>query len=171
MNSEVIKKILSSKKKPKQKIKKLVKEVKKNKGLIKDLKEYFKTGTKSEKGYCIEVLEYVSKDDPVLVAPHLDFIIENLNFDASRVKWECSRIIGNLAEEHPKKAAKAIPKLMSNTNDDSTVVRWSTAFALTRIAEHNKKKKKELLKEFKKIIKKEDNNGVKNVYKKTLKKK
>ncbi|MEO0091761.1 MAG: hypothetical protein ABIK61_03520 [candidate division WOR-3 bacterium] len=58
---------------------------------------------------------------------------------------------------------------MQNASDKSTVVRWSVALALTEIAKHNTNGRKQLLPVFEKIIKTEKNNGVKNVYLKTLK--
>jgi hypothetical protein len=59
--------------------------------------------------------------------------------------------------------------LLLNTKDESTVVRWCAAFALSEIAKYNTKKQKELFSIFSEIVKKEKNNGVKNVYVKTLK--
>lgn len=77
--------------------------------------------------------------------------------------------IGNLAQKFPEKAVQAVPKLLDNTKDKGTVVRWSAAFALTEIAKYNSKKQKELIAKLQNIIKTEQNNGVKNVYLKTLK--
>jgi hypothetical protein len=57
-----------------------------------------------------------------------------------------------------------------NTDDKSTVVRWCAAYALSEIALHNNELQEELKSRFKQIILKEKNNGVKNVYLKTLNK-
>jgi len=65
---------------------------------------------------------------------------------------------------------KAIPMLFENTKDSGTVVRWSAAFALTEIAQTDSAQVKKLASEFERIIKTEENNGVKNVYLKALKK-
>jgi hypothetical protein len=48
-------------------------------------------------------------------------------------------------------------------------VRWSAAFALAEIAKSSLKTQKELIPKFSEILKKEANNGVKNIYVKTLK--
>jgi hypothetical protein len=48
-------------------------------------------------------------------------------------------------------------------------VRWSAAFAMTEIAKSSQDSQKELVPKFNKILKKEDNNGVRNVYLKYLK--
>jgi hypothetical protein len=74
-----------------------------------------------------------------------------------------------MAKKYPEKVEKAIPKLLLNTKDESTVVRWCAGYALSEIAKYNTKKQKELLSIFSEITKKEKNNGVKNVYIKTLK--
>jgi len=62
--------------------------------------------------------------------------------------------------------------LLKNTTDDkinTTVIKWCAAYALTEIAKHNPKARIQLLPVFEKIIKKEQNTGVKNVYVKALK--
>jgi len=77
-----------------------------------------------------------------------------------------------MAKDYPNKAAKAISYLLKNTTDDkknTTVIKWCAAFALVEIAKHNPKTRKQLLPIFEKIIKKEKNSGVKNVYAKALK--
>lgn len=156
--------------KPKKLILKLSEESKKTPKLLEQVEEGLKEGSKVEKGICAEVMEYVSKDKPEIVTPYINTMIDYLDFDASRVKWEASRVIGNLSKVSPDKVKEAIPKLMFNTKDKSTVVRWSTAFALTEIAKNNSNIRDELVSNFREIIKREDNNGVKNVYLKVLKK-
>jgi len=59
--------------------------------------------------------------------------------------------------------------LLKNTKDKGTVVRWSVAFALGEIAKNNPKAAKILLPKMNELVKKEQNNGVKNVYLKALK--
>jgi len=166
---DTVKTILKSNKKPKEKVSLLVEKVKKEKKLLDELVEYFKAGSVADKGNCIEVMEYVSQDRPELILPYLDFVIENLNYSAPKVKWETARVIGNLALKYPDEVAKSIKKLFLNTKDEGTVVRWSAAFALTEIAKSNSKLQKELVKRFNQIVKEESNNGVKNVYLKALK--
>lgn len=166
---DAVKTILQSDKKPKEKVSLLADKAKKDKKILDELVEYFEAGSVADKGNCIEVMEYVSQDKPELIIPYLDFIIENLDYNAPKVKWETARVIGNLASKYPDRVEKSIKKLVLNAKDDGTVVRWSVAFALTEIAKSNSKLQKELVKRFNQIVKEESNNGVKNVYLKTLK--
>jgi len=165
----LIRDILQSKKKPKEKVSLLVKKVRKDINLLDEVVRYFEVGSTAEKGSCIEVMEYVSQDKPDLILPYLDFIIKHINDDAPRVKWETARVIGNLSSKYQDEVSKSIEKLFLNTKDKGTVVRWSAAFALTEIAKNNSKLQEKLTQQFNQIIKKEDNNGVKNVYLKALK--
>lgn len=164
----IVKNILQSKKKPKEKVSLLADKVKKDKKVLDEIVGYFEVGSVAERGNCIEVMEYVSQDKPELIISFLDFIIENLDYDAPKVKWETARVLGNLAQKFPRKIVKAIPKLFVNSKDKGTVVRWSVAFALTEIAKNAPDLQKELIAKFQSIIKSEQNNGVKNVYIKAL---
>lgn len=164
-----IEQILKSRNKPKEKVNALAKEVKENRISIEQLIDYFKIGSVSEKGSCIEAIERIARDKPEIVLPHIDFIIDHINDQAPKIKWETARVIGNLSQKYPNDVAKAVPKLLFNTKDAGTVVRWSAAFALTEIAKNNLKLRKELVPRFKEIAEKEKNNGVKNLYVKALK--
>ncbi|MBN2363855.1 HEAT repeat domain-containing protein [candidate division WOR-3 bacterium] len=166
---DTVKEILKSNVKPKEKISLLADKAKEDKNILAEIVEYSGKCTNAEKGNCIEVMEYVSKDKPELVIPYFNFIKENIDFNAPKVKWECARVIGNLAAKYPEKSAKAVEKLLVNTEDKGTIVRWSAAFALTEIARSNPKLQKKLVEKFKEILEKEANNGVKNVYIKALK--
>lgn len=77
--------------------------------------------------------------------------------------------MANVAQKSPDEAAQAIPKLLTNTKDKGTVVRWSAAYALTEIAKNHPASAKKLIPQFEMIVKKEENNGVKNVYLRALK--
>jgi hypothetical protein len=165
----VIQDILQSKRKHKEKVALLTEKIKGNKNLVVQLVELLKTGTDIEKGTCAEIMKFVSKDKPEMIVPHIDTLIEYINYKASRVKWGVPESIGNLARKYPKKAKKAIPKLLINMKDESTVVRWCAAFALSEITKYNSKSQKELVPKFKKFIEQEKNNGVRNVYLKALK--
>ena len=165
----IIKEVLQSKKKHKEKVALLTEKVKTDKKLIAQLIKLLKTGTDVEKGTCAEIMKFVSKDKPEMMAPYIDVLIEYIDYKAPRVKWGCPESLGNLAKKYPDKVEKAIPKLFENLKDKSTVVRWCAAFALTEIAKHNSKKQKELASRFESMIKTEQNNGVKNMYLKTLK--
>ncbi len=165
-----VEEILKSGSKPKEKVNLLAKEVKENRISVRELIEYFGLCSISEKGSCMEAMEVVSRENPEILLPHIDFIIEQISSKAPRVKWETARVVANISQKYPKEAAKAVPKLLVNTNDKGTVVRWSAAFALTQIAKSNPELRKELLPKFKEIAEKEENNGVKNIYSKAIKK-
>ncbi|MEM2935281.1 MAG: HEAT repeat domain-containing protein [Candidatus Thermoplasmatota archaeon] len=164
-----IEEILKSKEKPKQKLTILAKILTEEKSAMNDLINYFDKVSDSEKGYLMEALEYVTKENPEIGKYSLDFVIKNINYKAPRVKWEASRIVGNVARKYPDKIKEVIPKLLENTKDKGTVVRWSAAFALTEIAKSNPELQEELALQFNEIVKKETNNGVKNIYLKYLK--
>ncbi|MCK4241366.1 MAG: hypothetical protein KAX30_07055 [Candidatus Atribacteria bacterium] len=166
---EIIKEILQSERKPKEKVALLTEKIKGDKKLFNQLIELLKIGTDVEKGTCAEIMKFISKDKPEIVAPHIDVLIEYIDYKAPRVKWGVPESIGNLAQEYPEKVEKAIPKLLINTKDKSTVVRWCAAFALTEIAKYNPKLQKDLSSKFDIMVKTEQNNGVKNMYLKALK--
>ena len=164
-----IENILTSDKKHKEKVALLTEKAKSDKNLVAELFELLKTGTDVERGTSAEVMKFVSKDKPEMMAPYIDVLIEYIDYKAPRVKWGCPESLGNLAKKYPDKVEKAIPKLFGNLKDKSTVVRWCASFALTEIAKYNSKKQKELVAKFQNLIKTEQNNGVKNVYVKALK--
>jgi hypothetical protein len=165
----IIDEILKSKKKPKEKLINLVEAVEKERVSAKDFIEYFKTASEVEKGTCADVMKHISKDKPEILAPYIDELIEYINYDTPRVKWGVPEAIGNLAQKYPEEVESAIPKLLINTKDTGTVIRWCAAYALSEIAKYNSKAQKELIPKIQEIIKKEENNGVKNVYLKALK--
>ena len=164
-----IKDILKSKKKPREIVELLAEKLKSDDKAINELIQCFRDGTTAEKGNCMEAIEYVTKENPEFAENCLEFVIEHINDKAPRVKWESCRIIGNVAKKFPDKVKEAIPKLLENTKDKGTVVRWSAAFALTEIAKSGLEMQKELVPEFKKILERENNKGVRNIYLKYLK--
>ena len=161
--------ILQSKRKPKEKVDLLVENIIKNEDLFGELIEILKKGTDVEKGTCADVMKHVTKDKPEIAAPYINEMIDYINYKASRVKWGIPESIGNMAQKFSQEVEKAVPKLLINTKEESTVVRWCAAFALTEIAKYNPKLQKELISQFNKILRKETNNGVRNVYLKALK--
>ena len=163
-----VQEILQSERKPKEKVSLLTEKAKENKKLFSQLIEILRTGSDVEKGTCADVMKHVSKDNPEIVAPYVDIMIEYINYKAPRVKWGIPESIGNLAQQYPKEVEKAVPKLWINAKDKSTVVRWCAAFALTEIAKNNPELQEELIPKFKNYVKQEKNNGIKNVYTKTL---
>ena len=166
---QILEEIRNWKGKPKELVEFLAENMKKDKKLFSQLVEVLKTGSDVEKGTCADVMKHVSKDNPDIVAPYINDIIEYINYKTPRVKWGVPESIGNISQKFPKEVEKSIPKLLINTKDESTVVRWCTAYALSEIAKNNPKSINELVPKFNEIIKKEKNNGVKNVYLKALK--
>ncbi len=169
INMTKIDEILKLKIKPKEKIEQISKVIINDKNKIEELIDRFKNGSDVEKGTCAHVMKIVSAKEREIFKPYILDLIKYINYRAPRVKWGIPETIGNLAEKYPKEVEQAIPKLMLNTTDKSTVVRWCAAFALTEIAKYNLDKQKDLISEIKELIKKEKNNGVKNVYLKGLK--
>ncbi|MEW5759699.1 MAG: HEAT repeat domain-containing protein [Candidatus Thermoplasmatota archaeon] len=164
-----IEEIINSKEKPKKKVAILAERIKRDKKLVAQLVEFFKSGSDSERGTCMEAIEYVTKEAPEFGETCLDFVIEHISDKAPRVKWEACRVIGNVAHKFPDKVKEVIPKLLENTKDKGTVIRWGAAFALTEIAKSNSELQKQLIPEFHKILKREASTGVKKIYLRCLK--
>jgi hypothetical protein len=131
--------------------------------------ELLRTGSDVDKGTAAEVMKFVSHDKPEMMAPYINILIEYIDYKAPRVQWGCPESIGNLAHRYPSETAKAVPKLLANLKDPSTVVRWCAAYAITNIALHNPEKQRELIPKMTRLSTQEKNNGVRNVYLKTLK--
>lgn len=165
---KLIEEIRSSNLKPKELLEHLSKRVLQDKSFLQDFAVCMEVGTTAEKGTCMEVLEYASKEKPAEAKAHLETVIRFLGDQAPRVKWEAARVIGNVAKDFPSEAFKAVDGLLANANDKGTVVRWSTAFALGEIFKHNPKAKNSLKEKIEAVLKKETNNGVKKVYEKAL---
>ncbi|MDD5528583.1 MAG: hypothetical protein PHX21_00975 [bacterium] len=169
---EQIKEILESDIKPKEKQTKLVEAVCQKKIPVKEFVAYFVSASDVDKGNCADAMKHISTSNPELLAPHIDTLLEYINYKLPRVKWGVPEAIGNMSKDYPEKTAKAIPYLLKNTTDDNintTVIKWCAAYALSEIAKNNPETRKQLLPIFEKIIKSEKNNGVKNVYVKALK--
>jgi HEAT repeat protein len=168
-DTQLLQEIRKSDKKPKELLEYLSKLIIKDPSLINDYEVSLSTPSDSERGTCIESLEYVTQEKPEIALPHLISIISCLKDNAPRVKWEAARIIANISTKYPEKAAEAIDHLLINTKDNGTVVRWSTALALGEIMKSNKEVRVKLKDKIEKLVKEEENNGVKNVYIRALK--
>jgi len=167
-----IEEIIQSKIKPKEKQTRLVEAL--IDGIIstRELMDYFVTASDVDKGTCADVMKNVSAQNPTLLAPYIDILLEYINSPLPRVKWGVPEAIGNMARRYPEETAKAIPYLLKNTTDEienTTVIKWCAAYALAEIAKSSTKSRKELLPIFNEITEKEKNNGVKNVYLKAMK--
>ncbi len=133
---------------------------------------FFESASDVDKGTCADVMKHVSAEKPEIFILYIDVLIKYINYKAPRVKWGVPETIGNLSQKYSEQVVKAIPNLLLNTIENkinTTVIRWCAVYALAEIAKYNPKTRKQLLPIFSKIIKNEKNNGVKNVYVKTLK--
>jgi len=166
---DILAEIRSWKGKPAALNERLVGMVANDRSLVQAIFKAMDAGNDKEKGVCLEVLEAVTAKHPDWCAGRLPAVIKFIDHKAPRVKWESSRVVANLAPKYPQEAAKAIPMLLANTSDKGTVVRWSAAFALGEIMKHNETERKSLLAKIEVILKKEQNNGVRNVYLKAMK--
>jgi hypothetical protein len=125
----------------------------------------------ANKGTCVEALELATRKNPRLAQQVLfDFATEALSDKAPRVRWEAAKVIGNIASLFPTKLGKVIPKLLINTEYSGTVVRWAAAFALGEIIKLCTKYNKDLLPAIETILIREENNAIKKIYEKALKK-
>ncbi len=91
--SALIKKI-SAKKVSKEKI---AEEIIKNPSLLSELFEGLNHKKADVKYGCDKVLRIISEDYPVLLYPHIDFFIQNLENDNNIFKWSAISIIANLS--------------------------------------------------------------------------
>jgi HEAT repeat protein len=124
----------------------------------------------ADKATCIEALEFATRQNPAVATLQcLEFVTQNLQSKAPRVKWESAKVIGNIAALYPGKLDKAIHGLMINTEDAGTVVRWSAAFALGEILKLNTKHQKNLLAAVEAICMREEKNSIKKMYIKAIK--
>ena len=158
--------ILSNKSlKPKEKVELLCQNIDDKKVSINDLLAFAETAKDSEKGTCIEALEFASRKNPkIIIKKCFDFAVKHLDDKAPRVKWECAKVIGNTAHLFKNNLDDAIGNLLKNTAYDGTVVRWSAAFALVEIVKLETGYNKTLLPKIKKIYEKEEKPSIKKIY-------
>jgi len=158
--------ILSNKAlKPKQKIEKLCQDIIDKTISTKELINYARTAKDSEKGTCIEALEFASVKNPKIINKNcFEFVVEHLSDKAPRVKWECAKIIGNTAHLFKMDLNNAIKKLLENAIYDGTVVRWSAAFAFVEILKLETENNKKLIPKIKELIAKEEKPNIKKMY-------
>ena len=154
--------------KPKEKVSRLANWLK-NQPNLTSLIGYYNDAKDSEKGACLSAITAIAKDDANFIAGHIDFIVKQLSHKAPRVKWEANEIVAYSSKIFSGKLNLVVPKLLENSKNEGTVVRWSAAYALTEIAKNNPGLRDKLTGVFKKILKTEKQNGVRNIYLKTLK--
>src|SRR5947208_6684202 len=74
-----------------------------------DVIEAAKSSTASDKGTCIEAIEFATKARPEIASPYcLKFVADSLLDKAPRVKWESPKTVGNIAHLYPDKLDRAI---------------------------------------------------------------
>lgn len=157
--------------KAKPKVEAISKMLLDKKATIGELMKIAKVSKDKEKGTCIESLEFATRTKPdIASAVLLDFVTETLADEAPRVRWESAKVIGNIAHLFPTKLDKAIGNLLKNTEYPGTVVRWAAAFALGEIAKLKTKHNKDLIPAIEAIIKRDEDNAIKKIYQKALKK-
>jgi len=159
-----IQEVFASKMKHKEQVTLLTGLAKNDPAALEQLFDYLQTGSAVEKGTAAEVMKFVSKEDPALMLPYVDALIEHITDKVPRVRWGCPESLGNMAQNYPDPVGRAVPDLLANLKDPSTVVRWCAAYALAEIARHNLEKQPELTGLFQQFIETEPNNGVRNVY-------
>jgi len=158
--------------KPKEKQTKLVEAICNSKIKDKEFIAFFQSASDVDKGTCAIVMKHISEEKPEILAPYIGILVEYINYRVPRVKWGIPEAIGNLAKSYPDKVVQAIPFLLQNTIENkinTTVIRWCAAYGLSEIVKHSTKAQKELTQKIRKIVKKEKNTGVRNVYLKALK--
>jgi hypothetical protein len=163
--------LLRMKIKPKEKQVKLVESVCNDTVSMKEFMDFFMNASDVDKGTCADCMKHVSEKRPEIFSGYIDVLIPFINYRVPRVKWGISQAIGNLGRYYPGKVETAIPALLKNTasnETNTTVIRWCAAYGLTEIAMHNTKSHAKLLPVIKRLLKKEKNNGVKNVYMKAI---
>ena len=169
-NMDIIEILANKSFKPKQKIEELCQNIIDKKISTKDLLIYAKTAKDSEKGTCVEALEFASlKNSKIINKNCFEFVVEHLLDKAPRVKWECAKIIGNVAKLHKTDLSNAIKHLLENANYDGTVVRWSAAYALVEILKLETENNKKLLPKIKELSTKEEKPNIKKMYNDVLK--
>ena len=160
----------ASQKKPKEKCTTITKAILADPKAILELFELFQHSPDPAKGLYADVIEELSTHNPALIFPYLDILIAHINYKAPHVTWGVQEALGNMATDYPAEVHTALPHLMKNTTHTSTVVRWCAAYAIAELTIHTTDHQDDLIRTIKKIITKEKNNGVRNVYLKALKK-
>lgn len=136
-----------------------------------DVIKVAKAAKDSDKGTCIEAIQFATKAEPELASLDcLKFVTETLLNKAPRVKWESAKVIAAIVHLYPDKLDKAIGNLLTNSEFPGTVVRWSAALALGEIVKLKTKRNKDLIPAVEAIIRREEDNAIKKIYLAALKK-
>lgn len=162
----VIEEILKDKSlKAKGKVEELSKALLEGKIKMDDVIKAAENAKDSEKGTCIESLEFATRTKPeISTLKCFHFAVKCLADKAPRVKWEAAKVIGNIARLYKTKLDDAIHRLLVNTEDPGTVVRWSAVYALSKILACKTKRNADLIPAIEAIIKREENKAIKKMY-------
>jgi len=135
-----------------------------------DVIKVAKASEGSNKGTCIEAIQFATKVRPALASPEcLKFVTETLLDKAPRVRWESAKVIGNIARLYPNRLDTSICNLLINSEFPGTVVRWSAAFALGEIVKLRTKHNKYLIPAVEAVIRRENDNAIRKLYQSALK--
>ena len=104
-----IEEIIQSKIKPKERQTRLVEAVINGTISTREFMDYFVTASDVDKGTCADVMKNVSAQNPAILAPYIDILLEYINYPLPRVKWGVPEAIGNMAKSYPDETAKAVP--------------------------------------------------------------
>jgi hypothetical protein len=156
--------------KTKAKVEKLSNMLLNDEANLVDFIEFAKCFTGSDKGTCIEAIEFATRVRPQLASVScLKFVTETLLDKAPRVRWESAKIIRNIAHLYPNELNKAVGNLLENSEFPGTVVRWSAASALSEIVKMKTKKNKDLIPAVEAILRREPDAAIQKIYQKALK--
>lgn len=138
---------------------------------IDELLHYAQQQKATDKATCIEALEYATKKTPTIADENvLNYLVNALNDEEPRVKWESAKTIGNIAKCFPNELKNATDNLLKNATHQGTVVRWATAYALAEILKLKTELNTKLLPQIEHLSDGEEDNGVKKKYLDALKK-
>ena len=156
--------------KAKSKVEAISKMLLDEKVTLADVIKTAKASKDSDKGTCIEAIQFATKAKPELASLDcLKFVTDTLLDKAPRVKWESAKVIATIAHLYPDKLDKAIGNLLTNSEFPGTVVRWSAALALGEIVKLKTKRTKDLIPAVEAIIRREEDNAIKRIYLAALK--
>jgi hypothetical protein len=156
--------------KAKSKVEAISKMLLDEKVTLADVIKTAKASKDSDKGTCIEAIQFATKAKPELASLDcLKFVTDTLLDKAPRVKWESAKVIATIAHLYPDKLDKAIGNLLTNSEFPGTVVRWSAALALGEIVKLKTKRTKDLIPALEAIIRREEDNAIKKIYLAALK--
>ena len=132
---------------------------------------FAKNSKDAAKASCLEAIEYATKENPGIATESVFiYATQCLAEEAPRVKWESAKVIGNTAHLFTEKIDNAIVNLLVNTEHNGTVVRWSAAHALAQILQIRTPHSRGLLPAIENIYEREEDNAIKKIYMKAIKK-